>query len=177
MRTDDPVSNRTDYDPDLLGDLEEDPVSIKQSIHGESSQSNISANQSSQGAVMMKTLDYQFTGMAAIFDQHKLAVTRVQFAHNHKYLFCCGSQDGRISVCTVGQPLEQKFSLVGHENGVTDLQWSTNNDMILSVSLDKSIRLWDMKNGDTLRTIRESSEVLCCAFCPVNNNFFAVRTV
>ena len=122
---------------------------------------------------------YQFAGMSAIFDHHKLAVTCLKFANNHKYLFACGSLDGQVSVCTVAEQaaLERRFLLTGHEGGVTDLEWSRNNDMLMSVSLDKCVRLWDMRTGETLRVIRESSEILCGAFCPVNNNFFAVRSV
>lgn len=40
-----------------------------------------------------------------------------------------------------------KYTLTGHNHHVTDLSLSTNNDVFLSSSWDKSMRLWNIVDG------------------------------
>lgn len=57
-----------------------------------------------------------------------------------------------------------------------DFVWSLSNDIILSVSLDGTAKLWDVAAGSCIRTIEDEQggELLCCAFQPLNNNMFVV---
>ena len=52
--------------------------------------------------------------------------------------------------------------------------WSLSNDVILSVSLDGTARLWDVAAGSCMRVIEDSGggELLSCVFQPLNNNMF-----
>ena len=54
--------------------------------------------------------------------------------------------------------------------------WSLSNDVILSVSLDGTARLWDVAAGTCMRVIEDGSgaELLTCLFQPLNNNMFVV---
>jgi len=124
-----------------------------------------------------KTLseNYAFTGMHHIFDQHSSAVTSVKFANDDKSRVACSSQDGTLSICQVIPPPATVICMLkGHQAGVTDFVWSLSNDVILSVSLDGTARLWDVAAGSCMRVIEDSigSELLCCVFQPLNNNMF-----
>ena len=59
---------------------------------------------------------------------------------------------------------------------ISDFVWSLSNDVILSVSLDGTARLWDVAAGTCMRVIEDGSgaELLTCLFQPLNNNMFVV---
>lgn len=117
--------------------------------------------------------NYAFAGVHHIFDQHEKAVTAVRFANNDKFQLACCSLDGMISICQLHPP-PATVSLVlrGHVGGVTDFEWSLNNDLIVSCSLDGTIRLWNTQSGCCLRSVEDMfrGELLCCRFQPMNNN-------
>ncbi|XP_069503614.1 WD repeat-containing protein 13 isoform X1 [Ambystoma mexicanum] len=122
--------------------------------------------------------NYAFAGMYHIFDQHvDEAVPKVQFANDDKHLLACCSLDGSISVCQlVPTPPTVVRVLRGHARGVTDFAWSLSNDVIVSTSLDATMRIWATEDGKCIREIPDpdGSELLCCTFQPMNNNLTVV---
>jgi len=123
--------------------------------------------------------NYAFSGMYHIFDQHTEGVTCVRFANNDKSRLACGSLDGSVSICqVVPDPPKVLLILKGHRKGVTAFEWSLSNDLLVSVSLDGSVRLWDTQSGATLRIVEDGmgAGVLACAFQPMNNNMIVVGT-
>ncbi|XP_020709859.2 WD repeat-containing protein 13-like [Athalia rosae] len=134
--------------------------------------------------------NYAFVGVHHIFDQHSAAISMLKFANNDRSKLCCSSLDGVISICevtgTTGTPPKVVALLKGHEKGVTAIDWSVSNDLIVSSSLDATIRLWGVQStslhsgaGDPdrsktycLRTVKDQlhAAILCCAFLPANNN-------
>ncbi|XP_014817306.1 PREDICTED: WD repeat-containing protein 13, partial [Calidris pugnax] len=104
-------------------------------------------------------------------------VPRVQFAHDERHLLACCSLDGTISVCRLapGPPRVLRV-LRGHGGGVRDLCWSLANDLLVSASLDGTLRLWDPGDGRCIRRVPDpdGSPLLCCAFQPLNNNLTVV---
>ncbi|CAL1540519.1 unnamed protein product [Lymnaea stagnalis] len=119
--------------------------------------------------------NYAFTGMHHIFDQHSAAVTSVKFANDDRSRVACSSLDGTLSICQlIPPPATVICMLKGHKAGVTDFVWSLSNDVILSVSLDGTARLWDVAAGSCMRVIEDSlgAELHCCVFQPLNNNMF-----
>ena len=111
--------------------------------------------------------------MHHIFDQHKEAVTSVRFANDDRSLLCCSSMDCTLSICQLmPSPATILYILRGHKAGVIDFEWSLSNDLIVSCSLDATIRLWGAATGCCLRTIEDpySWSVMTCAFHPFNNN-------
>ena len=129
--------------------------------------------------------NYAFVGVHHIFDQHIASVVMVKFANHDKSRLCCASSDGTISLCNVSSsPPEVDFILREHEKAVTCFDWSLNNDLVVSCSLDCTVRLWNSYSGKCLRVVQDesNSEVLCCIFQPANNNmiivsFFNIKNV
>lgn len=105
------------------------------------------------------------------------AVPRLQFANDDKHLLACCSLDGSLSIMTLSSsPPCVKVTLKGHGGPVTDFAWSLSNDIIVSTSLDGTLRIWNTEDGRCIREVRdpESSELLCCTFQPMNNNLTVV---
>ncbi|XP_077254886.1 WD repeat-containing protein 13 isoform X1 [Temnothorax americanus] len=123
--------------------------------------------------------NFAFAGVHHVFDQHKAAVTMLKFANNDRSKLCCASLDGTLSICeVVSTPPKVIVLLEGHRNGVTALDWSISNDLIVSSSLDATIRLWRVcadAEPACLRVVDDQhrAEVLCCNFIPANNNLIA----
>lgn len=115
--------------------------------------------------------NYAFAGVHHIFDQHRDAVTLVRFANNEKYLLGCSSADGNLSICRLDPPCVL-YMLEGHHGKVTGFEWSLSNDLLVSGSLDGTVRLWDAKTGSCVRTVPDPSgaAILSCVFQPANNN-------
>lgn len=117
--------------------------------------------------------NYAFSGVHHIFDQHAKAVTMVKFANNDKSRLCCSSLDGSLSLCDVtNEPPCVLAMLKGHTQAVPGFDWSANNDLIASVSLDATIKLWKVNDFSCLRTLKDpnNAQILCCIFQPNNNN-------
>lgn len=117
--------------------------------------------------------NYAFAGVHHIFDQHTDAVTTVRFANDDKSRLACCSLDGTLAICQVFPPPPSVlFVLRGHTQGVTGFEWSASNDLIVSCSLDRTVRLWATSSGKCLRVVDDStsSPVYACVFQPMNNN-------
>ncbi|KZV31016.1 WD repeat-containing protein 44-like [Dorcoceras hygrometricum] len=59
----------------------------------------------------------------------------------------------------------------GHEGDVLDLSWS-NNDCLLSSSVDKTVRLWSVGLDRCLKVFSHTDYVTCIQFNPVNDDYF-----
>ena len=156
--------------------------------YGETSESNSIANSlhDERNAEISRTLNvnhqrttaenFAFDGVHHIFDQHTAALSMIKFANNDRSKLCCASFDGHISICEAASVPPRVICLVGgHKKGVTAIDWSMSNDLIVSSSLDTTVRLWQLHldlNLECLRVVSDpmKAEVLSCAFVPANNN-------
>ncbi|XP_014669589.1 PREDICTED: WD repeat-containing protein 13-like [Priapulus caudatus] len=117
--------------------------------------------------------NYAFAGVYHIFDQHTDAVTAVRFANDDKSRLACCSTDGALSVCQLVPPPSTVICEGrGHQQGVTGFQWSISNDLIVSCSLDATVRLWHVASATCLRIVEDSAgaQIHSVTFQPVNNN-------
>ncbi|CDY43049.1 BnaA03g11960D [Brassica napus] len=62
-------------------------------------------------------------------------------------------------------------SFVGHSDDVLDLAWSKSQHL-LSSSMDKTVRLWDLSSKACLKVFSHSDYVTCIQFNPVDDNYF-----
>lgn len=64
-------------------------------------------------------------------------------------------------------------SFRGHLADVLDLSWSKSQfHYLLSSSMDKTVRLWDMSSNSCLKVFSHSDYVTCIQFNPVNDDYF-----
>ncbi|KAG0481982.1 hypothetical protein HPP92_010066 [Vanilla planifolia] len=117
---------------------------------------------------------YSFVGMHCVFDNCKASVTILKFGHMSYNLLAYGSTDGSLTVCRVSEPPSVIQQLNGHSKGITDFDFTTNNQYIASSSLDKTVQVWDISKGHCIRVIYGTSPQLCVRFHPVNNNLLLV---
>ena len=61
---------------------------------------------------------------------------------------------------------ETVHRLVGHEQGITSCAFSPNGRLVLTASLDRTLRLWDTIQGTQVTTIATDDEVRACALSP-----------
>ncbi|MCO5598305.1 hypothetical protein L7F22_052397 [Adiantum nelumboides] len=64
-----------------------------------------------------------------------------------------------------------KLTLFGHKEDVLDLSWS-QSQMLLSSSMDKTVRLWNVTSGECLRIFAHNDYVTCIQFNPVDDGYF-----
>ncbi|KAF4367131.1 hypothetical protein F8388_006439 [Cannabis sativa] len=62
-------------------------------------------------------------------------------------------------------------SFQGHLNDVLDLSWSKSK-LLLSSSMDKTVRLWDLSSKSCLNIFSHSDYVTCIQFNPVDDRYF-----
>ncbi|GJN28690.1 hypothetical protein PR202_gb16847 [Eleusine coracana subsp. coracana] len=62
--------------------------------------------------------------------------------------------------------------LEGHQDDVLDLSWSADSQHLLSSSMDKTVRLWDMDTHTCLKLFAHNDYVTCVQFNPVDDDYF-----
>ncbi|XP_057971417.1 uncharacterized protein LOC131160097 [Malania oleifera] len=62
-------------------------------------------------------------------------------------------------------------SFKGHLDDVLDLSWS-KSQLLLSSSMDKTVRLWDMETKSCLKLFAHNDYVTCIQFNPVDDRYF-----
>ncbi|KAI7997716.1 WD repeat-containing protein 44 [Camellia lanceoleosa] len=62
-------------------------------------------------------------------------------------------------------------TFTGHQDDVLDLSWS-KSQLLLSASMDKTVRLWDMETKSCLKLFAHNDYVTCIQFNPIDDNYF-----
>ncbi|KAH9317242.1 hypothetical protein KI387_019011 [Taxus chinensis] len=63
-------------------------------------------------------------------------------------------------------------SFHGHCDDVLDLSWSPSQYLLLSSSMDQTVRLWDLEHQSCLKIFSHSDYVTCIQFNPVDDRYF-----
>ncbi|KAG2310491.1 hypothetical protein Bca52824_022048 [Brassica carinata] len=86
------------------------------------------------------------------------------------------------SACVVFPPIAFRImekplhEFRGHTGEVLDISWSKDN-CLLSASMDKTVRLWQVGSNDCLGVFPHNSYVTSVQFNPVNENYFMSGSV
>ncbi|XP_075219196.1 WD repeat, SAM and U-box domain-containing protein 1-like isoform X2 [Lycorma delicatula] len=125
--------------------------------------------------------------LSIISDAHDLGVLGLEFMQNYERssngkqmdlvyrLVSCGTDhlirmwDVTVSEVLDGQEangiIEPFRSLVGHSSAVTSVHFNPTGSLIVSSSLDKTARLWDVTSQRCLRVLEAHSRYVdCCSF-------------
>ncbi|XVE83317.1 hypothetical protein DITRI_Ditri16bG0079100 [Diplodiscus trichospermus] len=60
----------------------------------------------------------------------------------------------------------------GHGSDVLDLAWSSANNFLISSSMDKTVRLWQVGCDQCLNVFHHNNYVTCIQFNPIDDNYF-----
>ncbi|THU74528.1 hypothetical protein C4D60_Mb04t34330 [Musa balbisiana] len=81
------------------------------------------------------------------------------------------------SVCVIIPPASFRLSeeplheFHGHDGHVLDISWS-NNKCLLSSSMDKTVRMWQVGSEVCVKVFPHNDYVTCVQFNPINENYF-----
>jgi len=118
--------------------------------------------------------DYSFSGMHHIFAETTQPVTCVAFGWNNNDLLAFGTREGTIIVCAAYYNPRVLVVFRGHTQAITDIKWTTSNNMVISTSLDGTVRVWDRNTGQCHRLIKDAGVCQCCCLNPVSENLFLI---
>mmetsp|Transcript_5689 Transcript_5689/g.16238 ORF Transcript_5689/g.16238 Transcript_5689/m.16238 type:complete len:600 (-) Transcript_5689:245-2044(-) len=134
----------------------------------------------SADAVSGRPAPYAFTGMQAVIDKSKVAVTALSFGRLDSELLAFGSDDGCLRVARLGELTSTILhEMREHKKRVTDLAWSQQNSQLISASEDGLVCISSQDDGDfwtMQRSVQTSTAALCCRFHPINQNIILVGT-
>ena len=135
-------------------------------------------------ALNVRTEANKSSKLLATLADHSGPVNVIRFSNSGKFL-ATGSDDKIIAILELrgGQGLTSfghsdgpnienwkvVQSLRGHSNGIPDLNWSPDDSLLASCSLDNTVLIWDTLSGKLLHTLKQhTSFVKGLAWDPMN---------
>ena len=74
----------------------------------------------------------------------------------------CGTKTGTIEIYDTQPPYERITSFKAHDDTISNLIKYRNNQLI-SISFDKSIKIWNLETLNCIRTISSNTDLITCA--------------
>lgn len=71
-----------------------------------------------------------------------------------------GTQTGEICIFDIDNPTTVKLKLAGHKAPISSLDYHCSKGLLLSSSLDRTVRLWDLTTGICIRVLSETNSVV-----------------
>jgi len=89
------------------------------------------------------------------------------------YYFAAACMDNTMSVYSTDRPTQVRL-MTGHTSDVTCCSWHQNASLVISGSDDKTVRLWDLRVGQSVRLLRGSpAAISSVAVSPVGDKIAA----
>jgi len=114
--------------------------------------------------------------------KNKKSIRRLRWGKDSAYHLAWVSEDRTVTIADFSNgdeapTMQPKLTVFkGHEDTITDVDWSLTDDFLISCSLDSTVRVWDKKKKNPIHVLQHENPVLCCAFHPKNNNTVVVGT-
>lgn len=103
---------------------------------------------------------------------HQGWVTSLATSNQNPEILVSGSRDKSIVVWKLTLDTENvgyaQRSLLGHNHIVQDVAISQDGSYVLSASWDKSLRLWSLSDGSSMRFVGHEGDVMACDFSADN---------
>jgi len=112
------------------------------------------------------------TESVAVLEKHSNEVWFVKYSNNGLYL-ASSSKDGGIILWDMKLEVPKALkTLTGHGSAVSLVSWSPDDSLLLSVSIDNSLKLWKVETGECLKTLTKHTEpIVSCAWFPDGKKF------
>lgn len=99
-----------------------------------------------------------------LFDLDTHPVGVVRFAHSGCDYLAMGMVNGVVKVGALGS--DRSASVVkefrGHNGAVTDIDWSSDNLLLLTAGADGTVVVWNVESGQAVRALSLGKEVVFC---------------
>eukprot|EP01089_Gocevia_fonbrunei_P011934 TRINITY_DN2677_c0_g1_i1.p1 TRINITY_DN2677_c0_g1~~TRINITY_DN2677_c0_g1_i1.p1 ORF type:complete len:436 (+),score=66.54 TRINITY_DN2677_c0_g1_i1:516-1823(+) len=106
-----------------------------------------------------------------ILQKHSDEVWYVEFSHNGKYL-ASASKDKTAIIWNLSEnPISILHVLGEHTMPVSALSWSPDDNFVVTIALDKKIKLWDVASGSVLHSYTARDSVTSLAWMPDSKRF------
>lgn len=77
----------------------------------------------------------------------------------HNQEMALGTSDGHIELRSLSPEAGTRLRIKGHNAAVVSLDVSAAQDLMISSSVDRTVRLWDIKGGRCIRVLRDGSSI------------------
>lgn len=136
---------------------------------GESAAMVNSSNMEEQGEIFCQVhlIHWSTNQIVHSFAAHSKSITALLLGHDDTII--SAAADAQIFIWKYGKNNEQSvalvphhLALVGHEDEITALAWQDSQQtLLLSASLDNTLRVWNMQTQACLQVIPTSAPVIC----------------
>lgn len=116
---------------------------------GFSNDSTLLLTGSQDGAI--KAVHPQNGKILASLDGHSDSIECIEYSKIIPLVATCG-MDGKLCVWEASN-LKQRSVLI-HDDGVVKAKWHPTEPLLISVSVDKTVRVWDARTGQCVRVFR-----------------------
>jgi len=93
----------------------------------------------------------------------RISTIEFDFKNNHA---AYGTVNGEICLIDINNPALLILKLIGHERRICSLDFHSTKQLLLSCSIDRTVKLWDLRSGQCLRTISEGVAPIKAALMP-----------
>ena len=87
----------------------------------------------------------------------------------------CGNKDKLIFIFELGEKMKVERSFSAHNDSVVSVQWHQYKSLLVSCSLDETVKLWDVRSQELVCWSKDHKDAVNkCMFSPDGNTYFSM---